>query len=565
VAEGGTNTQAYQDPNAIWHQSYISQFFGRPQRQLLGSMNYFLTTGPLGHEFKVGGSYRLSETRSKSIWPGGVIAFDLGSGACKVACGALTRQSGSKVNDKYTGIFFQDTLTMDRLTATLGVRYDHQTSSVMSSSVPGTLDTAYAAILPGASQPARSDVVKWNDWSPRVGLTYALGADRKTLLRASYARYANGLGAYPATSLQGIPGVAYAYYPWTDTNGNHLVDPGELNTTTPIRTINFNPANPSSPQPVNFINPNLTSQKTNEYVAGIDHEVLPNFAVGASYTHRDFSNFYFSYRSFDGTVPPYVLDHMNTGTLPDGTAFSVPVYSICLPNTPTACPTGAVPPGSFFTQRPNYSQSFDGAELTMTKRMSSGWMARANFAWNNSKQKVGAGACADPTNTQYSTGEDYVPGGCANGPVAPNAGSGSGAFGNVNLYSKWSFNMSGAYQLPLGFTVGGNYFGRQGYPIAWYVIDATAKDGFSKRVYVGAVDAYRYGWVSQFDLRLDKNIPITSTVSATLALDAFNVMNLTTVTQRNSRLKQTSLSTGTNTVFETQSPRILRLSGRISF
>lgn len=555
VGAGGPTRQVFQGADAVFHNSWVSSFFGRPQRQILGTLNYFLSTGPLGHEFKVGGGVRKSETRSKSIWPGeGIIAFALGNGTCAVACGAITRNSNSKSKDDYYSFFFSDTITMDRLTATVGVRYDDQKGSIMSSSVPA--NALYPAILPGASAPARNSVVHWQDWSPRVGLTYAIGDTRKTLLRASYARYSNVLNNYPSSSLGAIPGIAYAYFPWIDTNKNNLVDTGELDLANRIRTSGYNPANPSAPVSVNSINPNLTSEKTDEFVAGIDHEIFPNFAVGAAYTHRKYDNFYFANRSFGSTFPPYVLDHMNTGTLPDGTAFSTPIYTI----------SGAVPPGNFFTNRPNYSQKFDGAELTVTKRMSSGWMARANFAWNHNTQQVGAGACPDPTNSFWTSGEDNLPGMCENGGiVAPNAGGGSGAFGQVNLNQTWSFNVSGAYQLPLGFTVAGNYFGRQGYPIAYYVIDATSADRLSRRSYVTAIDKFRYGWVSQWDMRLDKSIPITSTVSASLALDLFNVLNLNTVLQRNARLKQTSLSTGTNKVTETQSPRIFRLGGRLSF
>jgi hypothetical protein len=185
----------------------------------------------------------------------------------------------------------------------------------------------------------------------------------------------------------------------------------------------------------------------------------------------------------------------------------------------------------------------------------------------------------DPTNGISGTfsafgAEDGVPGICADGGlVATNAGAGSGSFGNVNLQAKWQFNVSGAYQLPLGFTVAGNFYGRQGYPIAYYVIEAstipqadgTKGDGITRRAYVTAIDASRYGWAHQLDLRLDKNIPITSTISATVAVDMFNVLNDITITQRNSRLLQTSKTTGTNTIFETQAPRIVRFSGRISF
>ena len=560
VPEGG-DKQTFQDGSGVWHNSFIAQFFKRPQHQVLGSGSYFFNTGNLGHEIKAGGSYRTTGISSVGAWGGGgLIAFAANSpndctvgGVAHQACGAITRPSNGRTKVDYWSGYASDTITADRLTVSAGLRYDDQKGTALTASVDA--NPLYPTILPGASAPAR-DGVHWQDVSPRFGVTYAIGAQRRTLARASYARYANQLGSYPNNQLSAIPGVAYAYYPWTDTNHNNLIDSGELNTTgSPIRTVNFNPANPSSPVSVNNIDPDLKSQKTDEIVAGIGHELLPNFAVDLAYTYRHYKDFYFSYRSTDGTLPTYHFDHNDTATLPNGTVVTVPVYVI----------NGTLPPGVFFANRPNYTQEFNGVELTLNKRLSSGWMARGSFAYNNAKQKVGAGACVDPNNKLYNSGEDSVPGACEDGGlVAPNAGAGSGSFGNVNLQAKWQFNISGAYQLPLGFTVAGSFYGRQGYPIAYWISDTAVRDGGS-RVYATSVDAFRYSWAHQLDLRLDKNIPITSTISATLAVDMFNVLNDITITQRNSRLNVASKVNGTNTIFETQAPRIVRFSGRLAF
>ena len=91
-----------------------------------------------------------------------------------------------------------------------------------------------------------------------------------------------------------------------------------------------------------------------------------------------------------------------------------------------------------------------------------------------------------------------------------------------NPEQRGQFNLSAAYQLPLGFTVAGNYFGRQGYPIAYLLVegstfknaDGTLGDGINRTAYATAIDAKRYGWVSQLDMRLDKNIPIITTKEA---------------------------------------------------
>jgi hypothetical protein len=565
VPEGGLNAQSVLDSNAIWQNSYIAQYFKRPQHQLLGSVNYFFNTGQLGHEIKGGGSYRNTAIGSVGIWPGGgLVGFQKGSGVCAVDCVEITRQSNSRTEVTYYAAYLSDTITADRLTVSLGLRYDDQKGSVQASSVPG--NPLFPTILPAASAPARDSVIHWQDVSPRFGLTYAIGDARRTLARLSYARYANQFGSYPANQLAAIPGVAYAYYGWNNATSGK-VNPGDVNIAGgPVKpAVNFNPANPTSPVSVNSIDPNLKSQKTDEIVGGIGHEIFANFAVDIAYTYRHAKDFYFSYRAVPNAVNPaplaYQLDHTATGTLPDGTPWSAPIYTLVGGKAVAAANNGA-----YYTNRPNYTQEFNGVELTANKRLSQGWMMRASAAYNNAKQHVGQGACVDPTNGLYSSGEDTVPAACEDGGLlAPNAGGGSGSFGNVNLQAKWQFNISGAYQLPLGFTVAGNFYGRQGYPIAYYIIDASSADGISRRAYVTAVDTQRYGWAHQLDLRLDKNIPITSTISATLAVDMFNVLNDITITQRNSRLLLSSKTTGTNTIFETQAPRIVRFSGRVSF
>jgi len=562
VAEGADrNGPTVQTPDGVWHNTFTNSVFGRPQHQILGTASYFFSTGSLGHEIKGGGSYRDAEVRSNVNWfGGGLIGFfanspnDCTSGGVHIACAAITRPSSSRTDVKYYSGYLSDTVTADRLTLSIGFRYDNQKGLVETAATPA--NSVFPNILPAANAP-QADGVHWKDFSPRLGLTYAVGQARKTLARFSYARYANQLGAYPNSSLSAIPGIAYAYYPWVDANGNGKLESSEINTSgAPLRTVNFNPANPSSPVSVNHLDPNLKSQKTDELVFGASHEILPNFAVDVAYTYRHYKDFYFTYRSTDGTIPTYHFDHNDTGTLPNGQSVTVPVYVI----------NGTLPPGVFFANRPNYTQEFNGVELTLNKRLSSGWMMRGNFAYNRPKQKVGPGACVDPNNKLYSSGEDSDPGMCEDGGlVAPNAGGGSGSFGQVNLQAKWQFNLSGAYQLPLGFTVAGNYFGRQGYPIAYYISDTAVRDGGS-RIYVTGIDTFRYGWVSQLDLRLEKNIPITSTISATLGVDCFNVGNLNTVTQRNARLNVANTSgTGTNSIQETQAPRILRFSGRVTF
>src|SRR5262249_38479329 len=166
--------------------------------------------------------------------------------------------------------------------------------------------------------------------------------------------------------------------------------------------------------------------------------------------------------------------------------------------------------GLFQTNRPGYRQTYDGVELQVTKRLSDKWMAHASFTWNNWRQNKGE--CFDPTNSVQvgspvtSTGSNS----CAD-DIAYYGGAGIGGnFANVYINSTWSFNVNGLYQLPLGFNIAANFYGRQGYPIPYYV-EVETGDGTptsTKDVAVGKADDFRNKSVYQLDMRLEKTIPL---------------------------------------------------------
>src|SRR5205085_5619169 len=107
-----------------------------------------------------------------------------------------------------------------------GLRYYLQKVSVACGSIARNrlLGSAFPSISWG---PVSG--LKWDSISPRVGLTYTLGADKKTLLRADYSRYVDQMGG--SNVYNASPGkYQYLYYYFTDKNGNHIADPGEIDT-----------------------------------------------------------------------------------------------------------------------------------------------------------------------------------------------------------------------------------------------------------------------------------------------------------------------------------------------
>ena len=562
--EGG-NRQAFIDEGGVWHNSYQIYAAPRPQRQVKGDVSFFFNTGNLGHELKAGFGYLRSGARSHSIWPGNAVG-DLAGGTygdlfdCSgdeiVPCAVVTRQSNLVVDNKYWSGYLQDTFSFDRLSINLGVRYDNQTGENKPTVVPG--NPSFPDILPAIDYPGSGEPFTWEDWQPRAGITYALGANRSTVLKASYARYAEALGTGTIDNVNPIAGVSYAYYGWNDANHNNLVEVGEVNFDDFQFSRGYDPRNPGAAVSVDTFASGIHAPLTDEFLAGIDHELFPAFAVGVAYTYRKFNDLLF--RSRTGlTRDDYEQYTTVTGTLPDGTPYSTPVYRIR---------EGiATPPGYVYTNREGYDQTYHGIDLTLTKRLANRWMARGSFTYNWNKQHAGRGACVDPTNVvpgqSLNLGDPqtaYSAQTCADNVVAGFRSTGSGAKDSVFLSSKWQFYVNAMYQLPLGFNVAGSFFGRQGYPINWFLRTGGPDDEL-RDVAVSSLDDQRYDNVYELDARIEKVVAITQSANLTISADLFNVTNEDTILQRFNRLERSN----TGQIKEIQSPRVWRFGLRLAF
>ena len=559
--EGGLAKQTYLDAAGVWHNTYEFYDAPRPTRQVKADLSQFFSTGSAGHELKAGFGYLQAAAQSTSVWPGdgqnGFAAQTYGDRAdCDVDCAVITRNSSLSVKNKYWSAYLQDAVTLDRLTINVGVRWDRQFGRNLHSNIPA--NASFPTLLPAVAYPGSGEQFHWNDWQPRAGITYAFGANRSTIFKASYARFAEGLGTGITGLTNPTASAAYAYYAWNDANGDNLVQPGEIDLTKFQFSRGYDPASPGALVSPNSIDPKLSAPHTDEFVVGVDQELFPAFAVGAVFTHRKFGNQLFRYRS--GLMPTdYVQYTTITGTLPDGTPFSAPVYRI-KPGIDT-------PPGYFYTNRKNYNQTYDGFDIILTKRLADKWMARGSFTYNLNKQHSQAGACWDPTNRvpgqSLESGDPiqgYTASTCADGVFVATQSTGSGNKGGVFLNSKWQFYMNGLYQLPLGFAVSTAITGRQGYPIAWFR-RVVGPDGELRDVSVSNLDSQRYKNVFEWDMRVEKVVTITATSNVALSADLFNLTNQNTTLQRFNRLKRSN----TGNIKEIQSPRIWRFGARFSF
>ena len=138
--------------------------------------------------------------------------------------------------------------------------------------------------------------------------------------------------------------------------------------------------------------------------------------------------------------------------------------------------------------------------------------------------------------------------------------------GGIFINSKWAYNVTGAYQIPVIETsLGFNLTGRQGYPVP-YIYRYSSSEGPQSVLINEDIDAARLPNIHNLDLRLAKDLrfgPVGLTVSA----DVFNVLNRNTELQRNVALaSNTNTATSKqNQITELVSPRVIRLGARLTF
>ncbi len=561
--QGGfpSGPNAILDENFIWQNNFLHHETDRPQEQAKLDGSYFFNSGNLNHELKFGLGYRTAELTSLSSWPGNVLRLDFyTSFNYPYNIAQVSRDFAGAVDTTYTSLYVQDTLTVGNLTANIGLRYDEQSGDVNTATVQGVpgFEVNQATgqpLLPTASSVGRDQGFTWEDITPRLGLTYALGEDRDTLLRVSFSQFAEQLGQGNSFILNTMQS-SYAYFYYDDRNGDGDVTVDEIINLQdgPLFTSSFDPLLQSTDAQVD---PNYGAQLTDELILGVEHAILPELVVGLNLTWRNISDIAESDHLIidNGVVrPDRATDYTQTGsrtvTLPDGSTNVVPIYGLV---------PGLSDNGNFITYNGDREQEYFGVSLTVNKRLANRWMLRGNFTWSEFDWDIPAGAVNEPNS--------FLGGGQVDGgPVLQGSGTGSGSKGGVYINSNWSYSLTGMYQVApdrrWGFNVATSINGREGYAVPYFTRESNplSNSGNFNLQATNSSDDFRLDDVLTVDLRVEKEFTVND-FSFTVGAEVFNLFNEATVLQRQHRLR-----TGTsNFVTEVLSPRIARIAFRINF
>jgi hypothetical protein len=545
----------------------------RPQKTVNVDANYFFAGMGGNNELKFGFGFRKNSTHSSSHYNGNQLAGVINDPTDTVAY--VWRDGVTDYAGKYLSGYLGDTFTKDRLTLTVGARFDRQTARNLPSEAPA--NATFPNTMPAVKYNGSDDLIKWNAVSPRAGLTYALDEARKTVLRASYANYAEQL-AFGNAAEENPIASGYLAYEWIDRNGDRFVQPNEVNLSNFLYNSSaVNPANPGSVVANNRIDQDLKPKRDHEAILGIDRELAPNLAVGAAYTWRRGYNW--EYRPRLGGPCP-----IDNPTRANCRLITPADYTPNPPTTANGFTANTFSPNSalvtagngarFRTNADGYHTIFNGVELTMTKRLSNKWMGRAAVSFNDWTEHWNG--------TPYGVNGNTVSfGQITRTETAPLVQGGqlallSGGSGKASFYSsvKWQLYANGLVQLPWDFDLSAGVFGKQGgsYPIT--VRLPAGRDGNLQALATPEVDTNRYANVWDLDARLAKSINFGRTHLVASA-EVFNVLNNNVVLGRFRQSNSSAFAgttatlqgaeSGQGRIEEILAPRVVRLGLTLTF
>ena len=514
----------------------------RPQSTLNLDASYFRGK----HELKFGFAYRRASVVSSSLLPGNGIEARTETARGTIA--RIQRELVSSYKGSYNSLYLQDTYSTGRLTVQGGVRWDLQKSENAASTAKA--NPLFPEILPDLVYDGSGTKVSWSDVSPRVGVTYALDDARKTLLRGNFSIFTQQLAMPDVTVVNPLGGVARIDYRWIDRNGD-----GIINGRDEVDIAGGPLGAPVNAQlsTVNQIDPNYKAPRDAEFLVGVEHELAPNLAVGATYTYRRTTNVpYLSYVGVNGT------DWVPCGSA-SGNGYTVP----CLDLGPTnAAAADAASFGQVLSNRPDYRRNYSGVELTAVKRLSHRWMGRVGFGYNNWTESFdGTGGIQNPLPVLYD-GYGYYGLSTALSDAKKSGGQvGYFSTGSGTLYwmpSKWQLSANALYQIGKGFEVAANLYARQGYirPISLSV-----DNQFTDSVLAVDIGQVRLPDIWNADARLAWNGNLGSRARLNLSADVFNVFNASTVL----RQVDTADSGAFNRIDQIMNPLLVRIGMRLTF
>jgi len=322
----------------------------------------------------------------------------------------ITGQEEGVLNPKFElrrfGFYIQDSATIaSRLTLSLGLRFDRSTSSLLShvkeaSGNPGSLNKIGEELIEplyGVNPydknevPEWKDLLTWNTLSPRIGLSFDIYGNGKTVFKTSYSRYTEYLMLQYIYPLNPFYSGRFHQFFWYDENMDENVDLDDTYTLFPedyrLYTEEYYKTR---------IAPDIKSPYLDEFTIGVQQELFKDFSVRINGIYKNKSNILENVRyAPDLNREWYTIEEDTEGWwIPFNTTVpGVDDYSDT-PVTVYFWSKDAPPAFDRIKNVPELKRKYQALEFVLKKRMSNNWQLYGSVILSKATGNIGLGYAA---------------------------------------------------------------------------------------------------------------------------------------------------------------------------
>jgi hypothetical protein len=521
---------ANSDEQYFWRDTGQSELTGAQQRwqldrdrkQYTAAATYFLDTAKGSHTLKFGG-----ELLNEIGWEGyqqqfgGDIDHQYANGRSSTVVftlptaktgdsfgtmsanneGLLTSQSALDV----FAAFINDTWSYGRMTINAGIRYDRYHGTLPEQE---QLAATVGPVSVAAKTFAETDLYTWNQVAPRIGGTFDLTGDGRTVIKGNYGLFWHNPGVGVGSNANPNTTSKSGTYVWNDLNGDRRWQSGEEGNRTALNL-----------EGSTGLDPNIESPITHEVSGWLERQLSDTMGMRAGFVYKTQDNLIQTYvpgRSILNGAYSVPFPFTDIGV--DGRAGTGDDQVITLYGMP-ASQAANFPLDQVVMNVPR-AEDFKTVEVSANRRYSNKWSGQVSFShtWLNDYPSTAA---------------------APNGPFPLNPNQ-----PDRLPRTTWQFKATGSYDAGWGIRVspvlrhqsGENYAREISVPAsaapAGLILPASV-------IYADAADANRQDNIWVFDVRVEKTVEIGARARLRGFLDFFNITN-------SSAAETITRTTGTN-------------------